>query len=163
MKIPFLKNFRRGFATNSSSSHSFVYLKEPNPNHDDSGCDMSYSYTEFGWEDFRLDTLKSKLMYWVAGNCDGWDVEAIRSTHDIPELSDSELEQAASGYVDHNSDVIYSTTLDDMRDPRVVVYGGNDNDGFSRKRLLDVDAGIIDNELSTPEWYDDPADREYLW
>ena len=50
-----------------------------------------------------------------------------------------------------------------MRDPRVVVYGGNDNDGFSRKRLLDVDAGIIDNELSTPEWYGDPAEREYLW
>ena len=102
-------------------------------------------------------------MYWVAGNCNGWYVDAIRSTHYIPELSDSELHQAASGYVDHNSDVIYSTTLDDMRDPRVVVYGGNDNDGFSRKRLLDVDAGIIDNELSTPEWYDDPAEREYLW
>lgn len=53
-----LKNFRRGFATNSSSSHSFVYMKKPNHEVGEVPHGM-----EFGWGDFRLETLKEKLFY----------------------------------------------------------------------------------------------------
>ena len=49
-----------------------------------------------------------------------------------------------------------------MRDPRVVVYGGNDNDGFSRQRTMDIDDGIVDTEMTTPEWHDDPTESGYF-
>lgn len=67
-KLPFLKNFRRGFATNSSSSHSFLYLKEPVPGaHDDHLVDAD----DFSWNDFRLDTIKEKLFYVLDGRIGG--------------------------------------------------------------------------------------------
>jgi len=147
MKIPFLKNFRRGFATNSSSSHSFVYLKdeqglgEPNPG--------NYTGNEFSWSDFRLDTIREKLFYVLVGKIGGgWgsDQSAEGDFEEygdlFPELSEDDFMAAKNGYIDHQSQGTIGT--DQARDPHLVVFGGNDNDGDSQERAAAVRAGEID-------------------
>jgi hypothetical protein len=150
MRLPFLKNFRRGFATNSSSSHSFVYLKEPR-----AGELGGPVYQEsFGWEDFRLDTLKEKLFYALVSRIGGgWQVtEADIDEHfeehgsTFPELTREDFTEAAHSYVDHDSVGLISP--DDARDPHLVVFGGNDNGGDSQERARAVASGEIDWERS---------------
>ena len=61
MKIPFLHNVRRGLATNSASSHSLVFYNNERSSDDlESG---KYIDTDFGWNNFTLDTLGEKLVY----------------------------------------------------------------------------------------------------
>lgn len=144
----FLKNFRRGFATNSSSSHSFVYLKEPVPEHDKGDA---FWDNEFGWHDFRLDTLKEKLFYVLVGRIGGgWRVEDrepvdevyARLGDEFPELDVDDFAYAQAGYVDHES--VGTIGVGEARDPHVVVFGGNDNDGDSAERARVVRAGLVD-------------------
>lgn len=166
MTFPFLKNFRRGFATNSSSSHSFVYLKEPNPNHDNPSNTENMD-VEFGWNDFRLSTLKEKVMYWLVsrvGNS-GWGEEnhTVQDYREMyPEatqyLSDAEIKNAQSGYIDHNSDVAHES-LEVITNPRVVIYGGNDNDGASGFRV--ADRTLIDFDITPETWVD--TEDPYGW
>jgi len=162
MKIPFLKNFRRGFATNSSSSHSFVYLKEeqgigePNPG--------SYTDNEFGWSDFRLDTVREKLFYVLVGMIGGgWGSDQSSAEEDFealgdqfPELSQEDFQAAKSGYVDHESRG--SIGFMEARDTHVVVFGGNDNDGESQERIAAIRAGEIDWSKTVMDY----SDFEYL-
>lgn len=157
MKIPFLKNFRRGFATNSSSSHSFVYLKEPVPGaHDNYVPDVD----DFDWNDFRLDTIKEKLMYVVASRIGGlWNPqpqevkELLDEYHEqYPELSEEEFTQALKLSVDHQSRGLIDE--EQARDPHVVVFGGNDNDGESWERAEVVRSGLVDWSKSEVD-YDD--------
>lgn len=159
MKIPFLKNFRRGFATNSSSSHSFVYLKKEgelgavNPgSHLDSG---------FGWEDFRLDTIREKLFYVLVGRIGGgWDQSSDGSTEfqdlgeDFPELTEDDFRAAVGGYIDHDS--VGTIGADMARDPHVVVFGGNDNEGESEERAAAVRNKEVDWSKTDLEYYDLP-------
>lgn len=130
----FVKNFRRGFATNSSSSHSFVYMKKPQTDYD------TRVDTDFGWNDFRLDTVKQKLMYvltdrlyrgWSTNTADPKEAMEIHGA-DFPELDEQDFQDALAGYVDHESSGLIG--LDQARDPHVVVFGGNDNSGASRLR-----------------------------
>lgn len=148
MKIPFLKNFRRGFATNSSSSHSFVYMKEEQGLGDESPS--VYTDNEFGWNDFRLDTIREKLFYVLVGRIGGgWGSHQSTAEEDFeewgdqfPELTEQDFAAAKSGYIDHES--VGTISEDQARDPHVVVFGGNDNDGDSEERAAAIRAGEID-------------------
>lgn len=147
MRIPFLKNFRRGFATNSSSSHSFVYLKEDG----ELGTENPGGYidSEFGWNDFRLNTIREKLFYVLVGKIGGGWGETRDGSQDyddmgesFPELTEADFNSATQGYIDHES--AYMLSEDEARDPRLVVFGGNDNGGYSQERGAAVRAMEID-------------------
>lgn len=156
MRIPFLKNFRRGFATNSSSSHSFVYLKKAgglgseNPGF--------YTDSEFGWNDFRLNTIREKLFYVLVGRIGGgWEdsngSEEFEEFGDqFPELTEADFRQAANGYVDHDS--IGLISADQARDPHTAIFGGNDNDEGSQERIAAIRRGEVDWSRTEIE-YDD--------
>lgn len=157
MRIPFLKNFRRGFATNSSSSHSFVYMKEAGGLGEKSPA--SHLGFEFGWEDFRLDTIREKLFYFLVGRIGGsWtrssdgaeEFEAMGK--DFPELTEEDFSDAAGGYVDHDSVGLISAEM--ARDPHLVVFGGNDNGGNSQERIAAIRNGEVDWSRTELE-YDD--------
>lgn len=148
-----IRNIRFGFATNSSSSHSFVYMKKPN---NDLGS-AAWMNVEFGWEDFELRTIREKLMYHLVmrgGSSWGSDPDDLYDNYwdEYPELDKEDFEAAASGYVDHES---YGTiTLDQARDPHVVVFGGNDNGGSSANRRAAIRNGEVDWDKTKPEWGD---------
>lgn len=144
----FIKNIRFGFATNSSSSHSFVYYKNQIGNENYDG-DID---TDFGWNKFRLANIYEKLMYVLTQKIGGtWE-----NTHDdvlemwecyhkhFPELTIDDFQLAMNGYVDHQSQS--SMTLDELlalaRNPHVIIYGGNDNDG----EYFERDYEYYDNE-----------------
>lgn len=158
MRMPFLKNFRRGFATNSSSSHSFVYLK----NEHGLGAETPSRHIsgEFGWEDFRLDTIREKLFYVLVGMIGGgWrsDVDAAAEFADraaqFPELTEEDFESAAAGYIDHDS--VGTISLEDARDPYLVVFGGNDNDDVpSQERADAIRAGEVDWSKTAMDYHD---------
>lgn len=158
MKIPFLKNFRRGFATNSSSSHSFIYLKEDAPD----ANDKSPIYNnEFGWNDFRLSSIREKLFYVLVSRIGGYSYTSDESDIDndfeelsdeFPELEREDFERAHNGYVDHESVGIMTPEL--ARDPRVVVFGGNDNSDGSEERAFAVRSGEVDWDRTEPDWGD---------
>lgn len=168
MGIPFLKNFRRGFATNSSSSHSFVYLKEPAT---DAHADVNSADAEFGWNDFRLSTIREKLFYVLVSRIGGgWGskVDGQQAYDDLheeyPELKLEDFEEAANGYVDHDS--VGTISEVEARDPHVVVFGGNDNSGESAERAEVVRNGEVDWERTEMNWEDadnvSPKDAEGL-
>lgn len=148
MKIPFLKNFRRGFATNSSSSHSFVYMKDEQGLGDENPG--RYTDNEFGWQDFRLDTIREKLFYVLVGRIGGgWGSDQSTVEEDIeewgdefPELTEEDFAAAKNGYIDHES--VGTIGMDQARDPHVVVFGGNDNSGDSQERVAAIRAGEVD-------------------
>ena len=148
-----LKNFRRGFATNSSSSHSFVYLKEPN-----TSTSTSLPDPEFGWNDFRLDTLIEKLFYVLVDRIgtNGWETPPIAEVWeankaDFPEFDIEVFREAQEGYVDHQS--CGTISLEEARDPHVVVFGGNDNSDGSVEREWAVRNGEIDWTRTVPSVY----------
>ena len=156
MRIPFLKNFRRGFATNSSSSHSFVYLKSEGS----LGAENPGSYTdnELGWHGFRLDAISEKLFYVLVSMVGGgWQSsdgseEYADYGHQFPELTEDDFRQAASGYVDHESRGLIG--IDQARDPHLVVFGGNDNGSESQERISAIRSGEVDWSRTEIE-YDD--------
>ena len=159
MKIPFLKNFRRGFATNSSSSHSFVYLKSEGGLGDETPS--SYTDNEFGWGDFRLNTIREKLFYVLVGRIGGgWngsgdgDEEFENIGDQFPELSQEDFRAAAAGYIDHDS--VGTISEYQAREPHLVVFGGNDNSEGSQERADAVRAGEIDWSLTDMSYEDLP-------
>lgn len=154
-----LKNFRRGFATNSSSSHSFVYLKEPVKGHD-SGV---ITEDEFQWNDFRLDNLRTKLFYVLASRIGGvWEATQEQAVehmeqigHEFPEFGLEEFIRASGGLgVDHESRGLI--TAEQARDPLLVVFGGNDNYGRSQERAAAVARGEVDWSRTEVGYHDQP-------
>lgn len=160
-----IKNVRRGFATNSSSSHSFVYLKKPSTDTSGYGDDA-----EFGWGDFRLDSILEKLFYVLVDRISStWPridpAEAYKQyASDFPEFTEEDFENAADGYVDHQSQDLL--LLDEARDPYVAVFGGNDNGGGSRERAHAIAQGEVDWTKTSPSYSDDltniPDEDKYL-
>lgn len=163
-----IKNIRFGFATNSSSSHSLVYLTDPIPDHDTAPRTAD---NEFGWEDFRLMTLRDKLFYVLTariGHGGFWgegaeqarkaalaDALATHAPDFFPDLVISDFSDALGGYVDHES--LGVVTLAHARDPHVVVFGGNDNSGSSAYREYTLKSGKVDWTKTTPADEDELA------
>lgn len=113
-----LINYREGFATNSSSSHSIVLNTKHYP--EDDNC-----MGEYGWEDFLLTETKTKQHY----------IDLVKGT-------------ATEGYVDHNScDIVpESSLLQDLiiNHPSIAIRGGNDNDGDSQYKLKEINLEQFD-------------------
>lgn len=127
-----INNVRQGFATNSSSSHSMVYVSTPVSD------STHYGDNQFGWEDFTLDSLGEKLLYALVMQIGGyWGADDAREEaleqamkdygHLFPEFDREAFSYAMDGYVDHQSYVSLDEALEAARDPHVVIEGGNDN------------------------------------
>lgn len=117
---------RAGFATNSSSSHSLIYLPGGASDNDAANCDQ-----DFGWEWFTLGSREAKARY------------AAQSFKNI--LSDAILIKHLGvapdpdGYIDHQSvDLLGWVRNEDdlikfvrlyLDNENVVITGGNDNEG----------------------------------
>lgn len=159
MRLPFLKNFRRGFATNSSSSHSFVYFKEvPADAYEDITPGSYPENGEFGWQDFKLTKIKDKIFYYLVSKInDNWGMtstEIYYKDHkdEFPEMDEIDFYIAAKGYVDHQSQG--TVDLETARDPYVVIFGGNDNSDGSIDRYKAVQNGLIDWTKTEIEYED---------
>jgi len=149
-----IHNFRAGFATNSSSSHSVILLP-PNKIGKVRGIPVRQQ-DSYGWDHFRLVTEEDKLRYLAAQLF-------LNYARDIPALHDvvARIDQEVPGYaaemaeqirecetttesyftfdapsVDHQSTFTLPKKYDPdlvngliryFRSPRVVVLGGNDN------------------------------------
>lgn len=123
-----IKYYRRGFATNSSSSHSVLLFEEDIKSliQDYDPCNGGY-----GWEDFSLVSKESKIKYLKAQIASQW-----RNVTSLPE-------DYAGYYVDHQSDwglipipnetgtephpKWFKIYEDWITNDKIVVYGGNDN------------------------------------
>jgi len=130
-----IKNVRQGLATNSSSSHSLVYTESEHSREIHPG--ESYD-TDYGWGHFVASSLGEKLMYKLTDmvgqnywNRDPSEDEVAEMQqqygHLFPELDESHFKAAMRGYVDHQSRGEIS--LEEARDPKTEIHGGNDNDG----------------------------------
>jgi len=149
-----IHNIRRGFATNSSSTHSIILLPQG-----EKVTDQDVSEYNFGWDHFTAASREAKLGYVVstiASNLSGSIMsvpELILGFKDpfwketfAPLLSksvDAVFNDFSSAYVDHQSCVSlpkefssYSPTLHEgflkawvqfMMQDRIVILGGNDN------------------------------------
>lgn len=118
-----VKNIRQGFATNSSSSHSLIYVREGQ-----SIPSGGPAYGEYGWSWFILDTLEDKIHYALT---DRMDVDTIVEATGLSAQRVEEIGRMYGDdcYIDHES---YGTsgTVDakQLFSDNVVIVGGNDND-----------------------------------
>lgn len=118
--MPFVKNLRYGFATNSSSSHSLVYLVDPS-----SVVDDMPDGNQFSWNMFHAFTTEAKKAYLLAGG-GGWD--------------------SPDGYVDHQSQGTLPSAM--ANDVHVGVIGGNDNDGSTLEELHNLHvSGVVNLDM----------------
>ena len=153
-----LKNLRHGLATNSSSSHSLVYLREPVPYHD---IAPRYADAEFGRGDFRLIGLRDKLFYVLVSMVGAnlyWDdngeqkAEADKAyakyASMFPELTYADFHAAVTGYVDHESRGF--VTSETARDPHVVIFGGSDHESDLRTKTMLTEQ--VDWSRTMPRW-----------
>lgn len=143
MKIN-VHNIRLGFATNSSSSHSIIVIPE--------GIkmdDVVYDYECFGWEQFILASEEAKRVYLIGqlaislnGVFDSYKTNKLLDewfgvTYNI--IEDIEYSYLQSPTIDHQSIISFpgnttkelATSFVDglSKNDRVVILGGNDNDG----------------------------------
>lgn len=150
--MPTLLNVRLGFANNSSSSHSIIFLKNPS-----AASDNDSDGYEFGWDFFTAISRRSKENYLIATV--GSQLKDMVGEHTARIvlghlLNRNPNDMALDGYVDHQSclvmpedfhgnsiDIEYFRELSEvlLRDD-VVVLGGNDNEEMSHP-LLDDSAG----------------------
>lgn len=122
-----IKNVRFGFATNSSSSHSIVFVKndmrEIRPYPGD---------FEYGWDWFLLREKNSKLRYLATAFRNQFDPEDLAKVLGIRNITNDD-----GSYIDHqSSDMLtgWVYTIDDLINLRdfilsddVAIRGGNDN------------------------------------
>lgn len=137
----YIFNVRKGFATNSSSSHSVIELKE------DSGKFgvITDEYTNFGWEFFTAANLESKQNYIAASIKENLSILGFKG-----KKLDKELERivgkdifksSKNAYIDHQSVITFPRNFDNktlneefikdvfsyISKDSVVITGGNDN------------------------------------
>jgi len=131
-----IHNLRLGFACNSSSSHSLIFLP---------GCsdDNSDGYQEFGWSCFTLASPEAKMGYLGQQIVSSMQHQLGKDPAHALAMAITGVEVDADGYVDHQSvwtlpktwdensldtDFLYALR-DYLKRDGVVVLGGNDNDG----------------------------------
>lgn len=132
-----IHNLRLGFACNSSSSHSLIFLKNNNVRDDGDSC-----YQEFGWDTFTLSSENTKMGYLgqqivssLSRQLGNEPAKALATAICGVSLDD--------GYVDHQSVWTIPYTWDEknidtnflcairdyLKHDDIVILGGNDNDG----------------------------------
>ena len=140
-----MQNIRLGFATNSSSSHSIIFFDDQIQ--EDTDRD-SYNDFEFGWERFSLASREAKLCYLAVAvketlSREGFTdrmIEVIMADLFRGTGIEESIRGALEGYIDHQSAFTIAHNgladlernvreyIDVFSDPRIAVYGGNDND-----------------------------------
>jgi hypothetical protein len=126
-----IENFRYGFATNSSSSHSVVFLPEGLTLSDRDAYDG-----DFGWNRFVCASQEGKLRYLAAQSMGSIPDDEIKTVFQAAGVDDSEITAILENedrYVDHQSSIsmnnaklAFLTKL--FMSPKIAVLGGNDND-----------------------------------
>lgn len=147
--MPTLLNVRLGFANNSSSSHSIVFLKNPSI-----ASDNDSDGYEFGWDFFTAISRRSKENYLIATV--GSQLQDLVGEHTariiLGHLLNRQVnDMSLDGHVDHQSclvvpqdfhgnsiDVEYFQELSEtlLRDD-VAILGGNDNEEESHPLMSD--------------------------
>ena len=143
-------NIRRGFATNSSSSHSLVFVNDDTR---DILSEQPSEFSDFGWNYFVQMSFEDKLRYIVvAFNIEEDNIDCFTESLEVSEKQLLDAVQASQyGYIDHESGgLIYSIEEAHMilHNDNVAIVGGNDNS-------------------KPPEWYDrlsfiDPAMERFV-
>ena len=157
-------NIRIGFATNSSSTHSIVFI----PNKADLAKikDKPKSSPAFGWDDFLLKSPNEKQKYFISLLCtsiknDIPDRIASLIAKDLVNYQGDMEIDPENWYVDHQSAYEFPLTRD-LKDINkefaldfynyimqkdIVICGGNDNGGLRDAELLSgieyKDAGVV--------------------
>lgn len=150
---------RHGFATNSSSSHSLVYLKGPAKDAYKPGFTAPY----YERNSFILDRITEKVLYALLSRMGGyWDSSKYRSgmAPEIePYMGKPKFKKLLQDtMVDHDS-IGVLTDLDVARDPNVVVMCGDSEYGPAQKevikaRRLMIEHRIIDWDRTVPIYED---------
>lgn len=132
-----VQNIRLGFANNSSSSHSIVFLK--------GGAEDALSDTEFGWDPFVVASKRNKENYLISTIASDLADRLGTSTAKLilAQLLDRKPNDIhLEGYVDHQSQILiprefkgqgldvefFNELKDAMLQDGVIVLGGNDNE-----------------------------------
>lgn len=146
-------NIRLGFATNSSSSHSIILVKNPE-NYSSSGTDRD----GYGWDNFTLKHKDEKLHYFASQlvSALGYGEEPTEEQKLLlKEITGYSYDEVKNSYVDHQS--VWHTSLninekenlknkaDFLSNPNVIILGGNDNsDGHpDYDANLETDIGSV--------------------
>lgn len=142
-------NVRKGFATNSSSSHSVIELKEEAGKY---GL-ITDEYTDFGWEFFTASNVEAKQNYISAAICEnlkGVGLSGKKLDNKMIELVGKEIYERSKGaYIDHQSMITLPRSFDNkelnsefiqdllkyIENDQVVILGGNDNSDHDHELL----------------------------
>jgi hypothetical protein len=152
-------NLRFGYATNSSSSHSIVIVKDPavvqQKEAESGGWGIS-----FGWNDFVLTDTKSKMEYLASQMRDSLSErlgERI-ATLAVKDLFGNLIDVEGMGDVDHQSSIAFPFSrdfkvLDEefakafiefFKRPDLVVTGGNDNSDYDPTESIGTPCRKVD-------------------
>lgn len=137
-------SFRKGFATNSSSSHAIIMSPTGNfPKHD------NYS-GDYGWDWFVQQEFDSKLSYiYVAIHQQFNSHQALADHLNVSLEKIEEISRNVNdGYIDHDS---YGTINEEnaamiLHNDVLAIRGGNDNDDIPSylEQYQEVDSGQIE-------------------
>jgi len=149
----YILNIRQGFATNSSSSHSLIYI----PNNSDLSKihDEPIESPSFGWSEFILKSPYEKKKYFASLLCSS--IRGILPPRiinliikDLININEDINVENDSWYVDHQSayDIPLTKELTDINiefvkdfynyimNKNIVIIGGNDNGGRDAEEIL---------------------------
>lgn len=186
-----ISNVRLGFATNSSSSHSLVVYNEDLA---DKKYDDTLNIWSFGWDQFILSSEILKVAYGILATHSRWAVleEDTEENYNLylqkryqPLLEEinfspkqiEEIFNEVSNFVevDHQSKTNINEGSQEekeyfelLSDPKLVVYGGNDNGGPGPWNFVDMgyEYGIekvyYANNPFSPEIIEESSDISYF-
>lgn len=158
-----------GFANNSSSSHSIIFLKKDSKYND---CDVDQG--EFGWDFFTAASKESKAIY--IGLCAMYSIpnswENNYEEYKQRQKNNEEyvcnllgIEIPEEGYVDHQSIIKFplnfkETSINEeflldfisfIQHPRILILGGNDNGDGHHPALYKGRSIFIDKTFNLQE------------
>jgi len=155
-----VSNFRLGFATNSSSTHSIIYV----PNNGAANIRDSYGDEEyFGWDDFTLKSRDAKMEYIAAQLTHSFGIlgipEYVQNSYlrtefgvEAPRSVDHQSVWNAPFKMDGGRKSLPEEWIADLKtyiadNPDVVILGGNDNsDGHPLLESLGVRSEYEDDD-----------------
>lgn len=169
---------RRGFATNSSSSHSIVFVPDARQRLNENGADGWYQ-----WNNFTLTSEEAKRGYLAI--CLMRTLQHLdTSEENIKKIVTRECGKAAyklandGGSIDHQSLLIFPGTFsepkrvnlwffrefrDRVLNEDVAILGGNDNsDGHWLHNQMEIPVDTLDLGIDTERW-DDIVVRKNYW
>lgn len=170
-------NMNSGFSTNSSSSHSVVFVPEYTRNKVVNADFMrdfeGYKWCGYGWEDFILCSPEDKRKYFAImlyeNLADGVGKECAKQIANNTCGVELTYIYDDGDYIDHNSIVTLPKTrtgnvdiefakalLDNVLLDGIVILGGNDNSGDTYSKLRDF--GVFCDNYTIFNWINKHGD-----